>query len=229
MSLIEPINGSDFWDIKILTSVGGCGTHQIDLGAADPTQCPVDGPARLEHDNFVPARTPTVTDLTSVTSGNLIMKSEFDALKSRFDAEKVHWDVATVIPPVVIGDQIVVAHYNNFVNLISEIFVKAKTQTGYWNYYLDNLYTQQSTAKVQGAHITAADWKKLVDDYNTVKNSCVCNKNCSCNAVCGSYQNCRCNGYSTSCVWASDISPGWFVSPGVASPNPDLKNNPLEI
>lgn len=44
-----------------------------------------------------------------------------------------------------------------------------------------------------GSYITAADYQKMLTNYNNLKADCICNSDCNCNAVCSCHGNCGCN------------------------------------
>lgn len=58
---------------------------------------------------------------------------------------------------------------------------------------IHQVYGGAEQGRSAGALIDDANWASLIDQYNVVRQNCICNSDCSCNYVCACYGDCGCN------------------------------------
>lgn len=58
---------------------------------------------------------------------------------------------------------------------------------------IHQVYGGAEQGRSSGLIIDDVPWASLIDQYNIVRQNCICNSDCSCNYVCACYGDCGCN------------------------------------
>lgn len=237
----KPTNSIDSWDVtpKPNCSTYGrsysypgepeiCHTTTEPLVPTNPNWMATEDPhAKRQNANYIPARSSSAYYpplLLSQLQGSIINNAEIEEIRNRLNTEQVNWglnNTSDSLDPAATDTSTGVtaraAGANDLINRIIRKLNNIKTRAGireYWNYQLDNL-SLISEVPV-GDEFSAAEWRQVVDRFNTIVNSCVCHRNCSCNWVCNLYQSCRCNSYYKACPVAANLiddETGGLVNP----------------